>query len=77
MVDGEGCRTDIKWFSENTSIPIVIKGVQTGGWELVQSAPIARYLYVALDTCATSARYLYVALDTCATSVRYLYVLDT
>ena len=54
MVDGEGCRTDIKWFSENTSIPIVIKGVQTGGWELVQSA---RYLYVALDTCAASARY--------------------
>ena len=52
MVDGEGCRTDIKWFSENTSIPIVIKGVQTGGWELVQSAPIARYLYAALDTCA-------------------------
>ena len=62
MVDGEGCRTDIKWFSENTSIPIVIKGVQTGGWELVQSA---RYLYVALDTCAASARYLYVALDGC------------
>ena len=56
MVDGVGCRTDIKWFSENTSIPIVIKGVQTGEWELVQSAPVAHYLYIALDTCAAPAR---------------------
>ena len=48
MVDGEGCRTDIKWFSENTSIPIVIKGVQTGGWELVQSAPIALTLTLSV-----------------------------